>query len=156
MSDIDNLAASAYADGTDPIKWAETIASNMIMLHHEVTTARATNPNLFPGVAGDVTRDGAARRIIGALLNAGWSPPTAEQIRERTLQHAAALRASAERLRAGDVPQDLIESCGPEMFATDEQRRRLAASFDDHADQIEARQPPLNDITPADEDTPTP
>lgn len=139
MTDIDPTAAAAYADGTDPIEWAETITENLLMIHDEVTAGRAADPTSFPGVPGDFSREGSARRVVGALLNAGWTPPTAEQIRERSRQYAKTLRATAVRLRAGDVPADLVESVGPDMFATAEQRNRFAANLEHHADQIDAQ-----------------
>lgn len=139
MTDIDNLAASAYADSTEPLKWAESITENLLFLHDEITAGRAVDPASFPGVPGDFSREGTARRIVGALLNAGWTPPTAEQIRDRSRQVAVKLRATAARLRAGDVPADLAENVGPEMFATAAQRDRFAGRLEDHAAEIDAR-----------------
>lgn len=77
MTIDDPLARVAYATGTAPLDWAIQLASMMVELHFTVTLARVQDPASYPGLRGtDVTADGCGRRLIGALLDAGWTPPT--------------------------------------------------------------------------------
>jgi len=67
MNDIDFLAAFAYSTGQDPIDYA---AENVIRAH--------INAHLHPaGFPGDIdpATDSLSRRILGDLLDAGWTPP---------------------------------------------------------------------------------
>lgn len=75
-TEIDFLAKDAYARGTHPIEWAEFLASMRIDVNGRVSAARAADPTAFPGYVVETTADAAGRAIVGALLDAGWQPPT--------------------------------------------------------------------------------
>ena len=74
--DIGFLARFAYDHGQDPIDYA---ASNVIQIHIDVyltvLAARATDPASFPGYVLEATTAALSRRILGDLLDAGWTPP---------------------------------------------------------------------------------
>ncbi|TAK32284.1 MAG: hypothetical protein EPO40_02875 [Myxococcaceae bacterium] len=76
-SGFDYLAASAHASGKDPIDWAVLIVGNLL-------TARATctgraERGLPPLPCWPDTSDAAvARKVVGFLLDAGWTPPSTE------------------------------------------------------------------------------
>jgi hypothetical protein len=71
-----DLAQWAYRHGTDPIDWAvESVVGNQISVYLTITAARAENPANFPGYVLELTQGALARRIVGGLLDAGWTPP---------------------------------------------------------------------------------
>lgn len=74
-SDIDWMASSAYAQGKDPIDYAAEWLTTLIETHHDVMVGRAKNPASFPGYCLAVTDEALALRIVGELLDAGWTPP---------------------------------------------------------------------------------
>ena len=80
MSDIDPISLSSYSLGRDPIDLAIDLAAIHIEITQAVAAARTENPAHFPGVTWEPTTPVLARRIIGALLDAGWTPPTQETI----------------------------------------------------------------------------
>lgn len=80
MPHIDGLALSGYALGRDPIDLAIDVAAVHIEITQAVAAGRAENPAQFPGVAWEPTVPSLARRIVGALLDAGWTPPTQQDI----------------------------------------------------------------------------
>jgi hypothetical protein len=73
--DIDGLDKVAYEQGRDPIDWATQKTVSFIDAHIDVSVARLTNPAAFPGYCIPLTFDALARRIVGGLLDAGWTPP---------------------------------------------------------------------------------
>jgi hypothetical protein len=75
VSDIDSLSRRAYELGADPLDWAAGLASNEFDAVWTILLARETDPSAFPGYFLDLTVEAAGRRVIGALLNAGWTPP---------------------------------------------------------------------------------
>lgn len=74
--DIDGLDKYAYEQGRDPIDWAVQKAQSFIDAHVEVSVARMTNPAAFPFYCLPLTFEALARRIVGGLLDAGWTAPT--------------------------------------------------------------------------------
>ena len=74
--DIGFLARFAYDHGEDPIDYAER---NVIQIHIDVyltvLAARAEDPSSFPGYVLEATTAALSRRILGDLLDAGWTPP---------------------------------------------------------------------------------
>ena len=73
MSDIEPVHAWAYRNGVDPIEWAAKLAANHIGARDE---ARAGH--LAPGVPVTLLpldNVSVGRRIVAALLDAGWTPP---------------------------------------------------------------------------------
>ena len=67
MSHIDFLARFAYSTGQDPIDYA---TENVIRAHID---AHLT-PDSFPGDVDPATT-ALSRRILGDLMDAGWTPP---------------------------------------------------------------------------------
>lgn len=75
-TEIDGLSKAVYADGTHPIEWAETTVEMHIDTFGQIVDARAENPDSHPGYFLELTVPALARRIVGALMEAGWKPPT--------------------------------------------------------------------------------
>lgn len=67
MSDIDFLARFAYSTGQDPIDYA---AENVIRGHIDAHL----HPDAYPGDVDPATT-ALSRRILGDLMDAGWTPP---------------------------------------------------------------------------------
>ena len=67
MTDIGFLAAFAYSTGQDPVDYA---TENVIRAHIDAHFDRDS----FPGDVNPAT-DSLSRRILGDLLDAGWTPP---------------------------------------------------------------------------------
>lgn len=89
-SDFDYLSAASYADGTDPISWAETRIAMLLSVRDNVRFNRP--PELPPLPAwSDLGDDALSRKILGTLLDAGWRPPPESAIQ------AAIARVRAER-----------------------------------------------------------
>ena len=78
-SDIGEPARLAYAAGIDPIAWAEAEICALIGVHAELIKL-----NLDMGVdpGGDLSVGAMTRRILGLLLNSGWSAPGGTEIPE--------------------------------------------------------------------------
>ena len=77
MTDFDGLASAAYRRGESPLDWAETSISILIEVHIWAWSSRIKDPESFPGYPIDLTLDALARRILGNLLDAGWTAPAA-------------------------------------------------------------------------------
>ena len=78
-SDIGEPARLAYAAGIDPIAWAEAEICALISVHAELIKL-----NLDMGVdpGGDLSVGAMTRRVLGMLLNSGWSAPAANDLLE--------------------------------------------------------------------------
>jgi len=76
MADVNDLARSLYARGKDPIDWAVSLVVAQIDARDSVVSARLEIPGAYPGYLLDLDDESVARRIIGALLDAGWTAPT--------------------------------------------------------------------------------
>ena len=74
-SDICGLARLAYSHGQDPIDYASRLVQMHIEVNLTVRLARAEDPATFPGYLLDLSLDALSRRVIGDLLDAGWTPP---------------------------------------------------------------------------------
>lgn len=113
MTEIDSITAAAYAEGVTPIDWAIRLSAGHIDLTVEIVTARADNPSAYP-IWGNrpLTGEATAGRIIASLLDAGWTPPTAEQIHERVAQVYAERRRIVADLDAGQVPAAVVDAYG--------------------------------------------
>lgn len=74
--DIGFLARFAYEHGEDPIDYA---TQGVIQIHVEswlmICAARAESPASFPGYTLELSPAALSRRILGDLLDAGWTPP---------------------------------------------------------------------------------
>jgi hypothetical protein len=77
MSDIDAMAKFAYDHGTSPLDWAERHVNDLIDVHITVWSSRLQDPATFPAYSLDLTTEALARRILGELLDAGWTIPEA-------------------------------------------------------------------------------
>jgi N-acetyl-anhydromuramyl-L-alanine amidase AmpD len=67
VNDIDFLARFAYSTGQDPIDYAtENVIRGHIDAHFD--------PDNFPGDVNPATA-ALSRRILGDLMDAGWTPP---------------------------------------------------------------------------------
>jgi hypothetical protein len=73
--DIDGLAKFAYDRGEDPLDYAIGRTATFISINATVIAARAKDPASFPGYPLDASPEMVARRIIGTLLDSGWTPP---------------------------------------------------------------------------------
>lgn len=73
--DINALARISYESGIDPIDYAEGQILLLMKAHGRVMLARTLNPAAFPGFGIELTPEALARRIIGNLLDAGWTAP---------------------------------------------------------------------------------
>lgn len=80
MSDLNPLALYAYHLGTTPMQWAEEHVRDMINIHQDVIASRAANPGAWPGYCIEMTQEALARRILGELLDAGWTCPDATEL----------------------------------------------------------------------------
>lgn len=72
-SDLGVLAQLAYQAGITPLDFAEEQVALLITVHAAITAAGGASPEAFPGLPVGV--HDFARRILGALLDAGWQPP---------------------------------------------------------------------------------
>lgn len=54
---------------------AVAIIATLTAAAEEIRTARTTDPHTFPGYGPDTSHEHFARRIIAALLDAGWNAP---------------------------------------------------------------------------------
>jgi hypothetical protein len=68
--DLGVLAQLAYDAGITPLDFAEEQVTILIGVHAAIAGAPA---GMFPGLP--TGPDVIARRILGALLDAGWNPP---------------------------------------------------------------------------------
>jgi hypothetical protein len=71
--DLGVLAQIAYDAGISPIDFAEEQVAILIGVHAAIAACGGVPPEAFPGLPVGAT--GFARRILGALLDAGWHPP---------------------------------------------------------------------------------
>jgi hypothetical protein len=129
VSDID---LTAYTRAVD---YAVMTVDNLIFLRDAVLAGRGEDPDSFPAVVGDFAGDAIARRIIAALLDEGWTPPSADELRAKDRRRNDQARRLIEQLRAGEIPEAIAQSLDPSEYATQEQ-------LDEMADRIEARIPP--------------
>jgi hypothetical protein len=79
MSDLDGVSEAAYANGMSPLDWSEFIVRNLIETHYTVIHGRHHNPASYPAYSIELTDDALARRIIGALMDAGWEPRSGKE-----------------------------------------------------------------------------
>jgi hypothetical protein len=74
--DIAFLARFAYDNGTDPIDYAaENVIEGHVKAYLTVLAARVVNPATFPIYDPDLSTAVLSRRILGDLMDAGWTPP---------------------------------------------------------------------------------
>ena len=78
-SDIGEAARLAYAAGVDPIAWAEAEICALIGIHAELVKLNI-DMGVEPGE--DLSAGAMTRRILGLLLNSGWSAPAANDLME--------------------------------------------------------------------------
>ena len=74
-SDICFLARFAYSHGQDPIDYASSLVQMHIEVNLMVRAARYEDPATFPGYLLDLSLEALSRRVIGDLMDAGWTPP---------------------------------------------------------------------------------
>jgi hypothetical protein len=84
--DIDGLSQWAYDNGQDPIDYAASTVYIAFEAWMHVRIGRERDPESFPGYGPDATLKNLSLRIIGRLLDAGWTAPviTPESISEET------------------------------------------------------------------------
>lgn len=74
--DIGFLAQFAYDHGTNPIDYAtEHVIEIHVTTYLTVRDGRAENPASFPVYDPGLSTAVLSRRILGDLLDAGWTPP---------------------------------------------------------------------------------
>lgn len=69
---LNYLAAWCYANGHDPLRVAEMRVTTLLEVHAAITERGSATP--LPAWS-DLSRDALARKIVGDLLDAGWTPP---------------------------------------------------------------------------------
>ena len=72
-NDICEHARIAYQAGIDPLDYAEAELTGLIGVHIELASVCADFGVSAP--AGTLTVGAMARRILGSLMDAGWTPP---------------------------------------------------------------------------------
>lgn len=75
MTDIAWIHQVAYDQGKDPVEHAVEHVAMFVELAEVIRADRVTDPDSFPGYGPDVSFDHFARRIVGGLLDAGWTLP---------------------------------------------------------------------------------
>lgn len=70
------IAQYHYDHGTPPVVYAEEYVRDLIAAHLDVAAARVNNPAAFPGYIIEPTVAALGCRIVGELLDAGWTPPS--------------------------------------------------------------------------------
>lgn len=93
--DVDGLARHAYSHGTTPLDWAAGYTENLIEVHLQVAASRAEDPATFPGYCIELTLAAVARRIVGTLMDAGWTAPQVLGDAEAHSRREAAVEAVA-------------------------------------------------------------
>ncbi|GIH70304.1 hypothetical protein [Sphaerimonospora thailandensis] len=73
--DLDPLAQLAYDAGKTPRQVAIKKIALMVSAWFTVRDARAKDPAAFPGWPRDLSAEDHSRRILGALLDTGLTPP---------------------------------------------------------------------------------
>jgi hypothetical protein len=77
-ADVCAIARMCYERGRDPVEYAEScIVQIHLDAHLTIITARVASAASFPGYLLELTPEALARRIIGDLLDAGWTSPAA-------------------------------------------------------------------------------
>ena len=66
---------TAYGSGVDPLGFAESLVTEIVLMHSVVAQARAEDPAAFAAYGPGLSPVTLARRILGELLDAGWEPP---------------------------------------------------------------------------------
>jgi hypothetical protein len=72
-SDLGVLAQLAYQAGITPLDFAEEQIALLVGVHAAIAMAGGASPEAFPDLP--TGPQDFARRILGALLDAGWEPP---------------------------------------------------------------------------------
>lgn len=76
MTDICFLARFAYEHGEDPISYAaQAVIQTHVDVYLAICAGRAGDPASFPGYVLELTTEALSRRILGDLMDAGWTPP---------------------------------------------------------------------------------
>ena len=74
--DIAYLASFAYGSGIDPVDYATAhVIEGHLKVFLGVRDARAVNPDSFPIYDATLSTAILSRRILGDLMDAGWTPP---------------------------------------------------------------------------------
>ena len=76
--DIAFLARFAYGNGINPIDYATAhVIEGHLKVYMTVLAARIEDPDSFPIYDPTLSTAVLSRRILGDLLDAGWTPPEA-------------------------------------------------------------------------------
>ncbi len=73
--DIGSLAKAAYRLGISPVDYAVGSVKDLIDVHRRVAADRQEDPESWPGYCIPLTDEALASRIVGDLMDAGWTPP---------------------------------------------------------------------------------
>lgn len=71
----DGAARFAYRCGADPLTHAEGRVATLIAVNLQVIGARFSDPAAFPIYSQDTSIPALSRRILGLMLDIGWTPP---------------------------------------------------------------------------------
>lgn len=79
--DLDYLTACRYANGDDPLTVAEEQAVMLLDVRHHLLHERELK-NRLPRLPAwpDLSDAAVARKFVGWLLDAGWTPPSPETV----------------------------------------------------------------------------
>lgn len=75
---VEFAAQYAYDHGDDPLNYAVFLVQTAIEARDLVVEARSRDPKLCPFYGHDTSDAAVAHRVIGCLLDAGWTPPNTE------------------------------------------------------------------------------
>lgn len=72
---ISPLSRWAYEHGEQPIEHAASLVYTSFDAWLHVRIGRESDPAAFPGYGPDATLKNLSLRVVGHLLDAGWTPP---------------------------------------------------------------------------------
>lgn len=107
MTEIDNITLEQWARGRSPVDAAIHQTSILIAVRDSIAVSRSENPESFPlPVWTSTCPDSVARKLVAAMLNAGWTPPSPVTVVNE-------LRKSATRVESL-TEEELLSQLGPD------------------------------------------
>lgn len=111
MSDIDALSAWSYERGEAPL----TVAVDRVSTLLDVWINLAAGPagTGLPAAWPDVSTQTAANKVVGMLLDAGWTPPSEDAVAAAVAQVKADEELHARRMASLTEVQraELVQHC---------------------------------------------
>ena len=107
MSEIDALTLNGWADGKAPIDIAINALAILVDVRDTIAVGRSRDPDSFPLPGWSSTcPQTVAGKIVAALLDAGWTPPSNMVVAEE-------LRRAAERMER-TTDDEILAVHGPD------------------------------------------